>query len=411
MTSPGPTTDTSGHSHAAPVSGRVVYLSPTFAPYTVPVFDALYQLIGEGFTVVTLRQPRLEIDRAALRMGTFPRLLINGTCMRLSRLGDEGQRTPLCFLWSPSLPLVLASLKPEVVITKNFNTWTLIPLLMCYPTVIFWEGTRHTERTVGPWRLRLRRWTGGRAEAFVVNGALSRRYLVETVGVPADRIIEGGICAEPVPGHIRRGPRVRSDHDPLVYLFVGQMIGRKGVPHLLRAAHLLKARWGANARLTILLLGDGPERQQYEALAHGMGIHDQVRFLGHVPPDQVWYWYEQADVFVLPTLQDNWPLVVPEAMSMGLPVLLSKHAGSAPDLLREGDNGYSFDPEDHEDLASRLEEYLRNPQLVRKHGEYSLKLVSRYNPGRAANAILWAIGKAKSRSTPYRSGSAVGPSR
>jgi glycosyltransferase involved in cell wall biosynthesis len=174
---------------------------------------------------------------------------------------------------------------------------------------------------------------------------------------------------------------------------------------------LLKARSGANARFTILLLGDGPERQQYEALAHGLGIHEQVRFLGHTPPDQVWHWYEQADVFVLPTLQDNWPLVVPEAMSMGLPVLLSKHAGSVPDLIHEGDNGYCFDPEDHEDLASRLEEYLRNPQLIQKHGEYGLKLVSRYNPVRAANAILCAVGKAKPGSAPSRSRNAAEPSR
>jgi glycosyltransferase involved in cell wall biosynthesis len=404
---------TSYRAQTAPLpGGRVVFLSPTFAPYTVPVFDLLYQLIGEGFTVVTLRHPRLEIDRVALGMGTFPRLLIDGRSMRISRLDDEGQETPICFLWSPSLPLVLASLKPEVVITRNFNTWTLIPLLMRYPTVIFWEGTQHTERTVGPWRLRLRRWIGRRAAAFVVNGALAHRYLVETIRVPADRIVEGGMCAEPVPDHIRRGPRARSNGDPLIYLFIGQMIGRKGVPHLLRAAHLLKARSGANAHFTILLLGDGPERQQYEALACRMGIHDQVRFLGHIPPGQIWHWYEQADVFVLPTLQDNWPLVVPEAMSMGLPVLLSKYAGAVPDLIREGDNGYSFDPQDHEDLASRLEEYLRNPQLVRKHGECSLKLVSRYNPVRAADAILCAVGKAKSGSAlSSRSRNSAQPSR
>jgi glycosyltransferase involved in cell wall biosynthesis len=76
-------------------------------------------------------------------------------------------------------------------------------------------------------------------------------------------------------------------------------------------------------------------------------------------------------------------------------VLISKRAGSAPDLIREGENGYLFDPEDHESLASHLEEYMRNPHLIRRHGERSLEIASSYNPERAANAFIWAIAKAK----------------
>jgi glycosyltransferase involved in cell wall biosynthesis len=86
-------------------------------------------------------------------------------------------------------------------------------------------------------------------------------------------------------------------------------------------------------------------------------------------------------------------------MSMGLPVLVSNRAGSVPDLIREGENGYSFDPEDHESLASHLEEYVRNHHLIRRHGERSLELVSPYNPQRAANAFLWAVAKAEERTS------------
>jgi glycosyltransferase involved in cell wall biosynthesis len=374
---------------------RVVYLSPTSAPYRVPVLETLYRCIGEGFTVVMLRHPRLDISRVALGMGTFPRRIIKGLSFSLSRLGDRGQATPLCLFLSPSLPLVLTSLKPEVVISNNFNLWTLTSILMGYPTVLFWEGTHHTERTVGPWRMRLRRWIGSRAKAFVVNGILSSNYLTEAVGVPGDRIIEGGMCPQPPPAHIRPGPRTLRPEDPLRCLFVGRLIAGKGVPHLLRAAQLLDRRLRNEGQFEILLLGDGPERSRYENLAQELGIRNRVHFAGYVSPGQVWRYYEQAHVFVLPTLQDNWPLVVPEAMSMGLPMLLSKYAGSVPDLIREGENGHSFDPEDHEFLASHLEEYVRNPDLIRRHGERSLEIVSSYNPERAANALLWAVAKAK----------------
>jgi hypothetical protein len=374
---------------------RVVYLSPTSAPYHVPVLETLYRCIGEGFTVVMLRHPRLYISRVALGMGTFPRRIITGLSFILSRFHDRGEGTPLRFFLSPSLPLVLASLKPEVVISDNFNLWTLTSILMGYPTVLFWEGTHHTERTVGPWRMRLRRWIARRAKAFVVNGILSRRYLLDAVAVPGDRIIEGGMCAEPPPEHVRCGPRMLRRGDPLRCLFVGRMIAGKGVPHLLHAAQSLDRRLGKESQFEIVLLGDGPERPRYENLAQELGIQNRVHFPGFFGPDQVWHWYEQAHVFVLPTLQDNWPLVVPEAMSMGLPVLVSKRAGCVPDLIREGENGYSFDPEDYETLASHLEEYARNPDLIRRHGERSLELVSPYNPQRAANAFLWAVARAK----------------
>jgi len=374
---------------------RLVYLSPASAPYHVPVYETLYRCIGEGFTVVMLRHPRLDISRVALGMGTFPRRIINGHSFHLSRLHDEGRETPLWIVWSPSLPLVLRSLKPEVVISNNFSLWTLTSILMGYPTVLVWEGTRHTERTVQPWRMRLRRWIARRAKAFVVNGALSRSYLMDVVGVPEDRIIEGGMCAEPPPAHIRTGPKTLRPGDPLRCLFVGQMIARKGVPHLLHASQLLDRCLGKEGQFEILLLGDGPERSRYEKLAQELGIQNRVHFVGYVPPEQVWHYYEQAHVFALTTLQDNWPLVLPEAMSAGLPVLVSKRAGSVPDLIREGENGYSFDPEDHESLASHLEEYARNPHLIRRHGERSLEIVSSYNPERAANAFLWAVAKAK----------------
>jgi glycosyltransferase involved in cell wall biosynthesis len=176
---------------------------------------------------------------------------------------------------------------------------------------------------------------------------------------------------------------------------VGRLVVGKGVPHLLHAAKLLDTRMGGRGQFDILLLGDGPERPGYERLARELGIQNRVHFLGYVPPDQVWHYYQQAHVFVLPTLHEIWGAVVPEAMSMGLPVLVSNRAGSVPDLIREGENGYSFDPEDHEGLASRLEEYVRNPHLIQRHGERSLELVSPHNPQRTANAFLWALAKAE----------------
>ena len=361
----------------------------------MPVLEKLCGSIGEGFTVVTLLHQSLEMGRVAVKTGNFPRRLIRGLSFTLLRLEDLGEGTPLSLDYAPSLPLVLLSLKPEVVISTNFNPWTLTSLLMGYPTALFWEGTHHTERTVGPSRMRLRKWIANRAKAFVVNGAMSRRYLIEAVGVDEHKIIEGGMCAMPAPAYVCSDPKGPSPGDRIRFLYVGRMVAGKGVAHLLHAAQLLKRRLANKGQFEVVLLGDGPERSNYEGLAGDLGIDDCVHFVGYVHPDRVWEFYREAHVFVLPTLQDNWPLVVPEAMSAGLPILISRRAGSVPDLVRDGENGYSYEPENREQLALHLEEYVGNPRLARRHGQRSLELVSHYNPERAANSLLWAIAKAR----------------
>ena len=96
-------------------------------------------------------------------------------------------------------------------------------------------------------------------------------------------------------------------------------------------------------------------------------------------------------MFVLPTLQDNWPLVVPEAMSMGMPILLSQYAGSVPDLIRSGENGYSFDPNKPKELASLMAQYIQERDLILRHGQKSVELVRDYHPTRVAETFKECI--------------------
>jgi len=374
------------------VNGRdVLFLSPTFFSYRVPVFEALYSELGEGFAVVGFRHQGSPNAQLAVSTGSFPRYLVSGKSWMLTRRHLDGEGTPCSVTWSLELPFLLARIRPHRVISINFNLWTLISLAMGFPTVVFWEGTQHTERTVGPWRYRLRCWMARRGLGFVVNGRLSRDYLIQRLGVPDERIFEGGMCPEPPPAWVSRRPRVLDSQTPVRFLFVGRMIEGKGVRHLLKAVAVLQQRPRQSVGFQLSLLGDGPLRDRYSNLARELGVEEHVRFLGHVASGEVWRYYSDAHVFVLPTLQDNWPLVVPEAMSVGLPILLSNRAGSVPELIREGENGYSFNPEDHGSLAACMERYLENPDLVSRHGQRSLELVAPYTPENAARAFLRAI--------------------
>lgn len=377
------------------MSNVVVYLSPTFQIYRVPVFEEIHSRLNGNFIVVSLMNPPGNNERVAVTRGNFRRELIRGLHINLNPLSERGQSTPLHLTIAPGLPRLLLRLRPKIVISNNFNLWTLTSILMGYKTVIFWEGTPHTERTVTRWRFLLRKYMASRSKAFVVNGSLSRKYLHEYLGVPGYAIFDGGLCACPPPSRYLRTHRPVPDL-PIKFLFVGQMIDRKGVEHLIHAAYITYKRSGNRPLLRVLLVGDGPSRSRYKMLTSKLGLDNIVQFYGWVHPDSIWDYYNESDVFVLPTVQDNWPLVVLEAMSMGLPVVLSKYAGSAPDLIVDNVNGYVFDPHNHESLAGFMLNYIQNPGLVRLHGQGSLRVASRYTPETVADTFTRAISFAES---------------
>jgi len=137
-----------------------------------------------------------------------------------------------------------------------------------------------------------------------------------------------------------------ADATPL-FLFVGSGFERKGVPQLLRAFALMRAR---DAQL--LIVGHDKQRKRMERDAAALGLEHRVRFLGG--QQDVQPFYGAADVFVLPTLYDPFPNAALEALACGLPVITSTACGAA-ELIRAGENGYVCEARDNAQLADRLD--------------------------------------------------------
>jgi len=84
-------------------------------------------------------------------------------------------------------------------------------------------------------------------------------------------------------------------------------------------------------------------------------------------------------------------LVVNEAMAAGLPVLVSRRCGCYPDLIKEGINGFSFDPFDNDELFNRMKEIVDGKHDLTKMGRASVDIIKDYTPQKAAKVIVDTI--------------------
>jgi glycosyltransferase involved in cell wall biosynthesis len=169
---------------------------------------------------------------------------------------------------------------------------------------------------------------------------------------------------------LRRRFGLPADRPLLLYL--GRLSDEKRVHVLLDAMAQLQAP----AHLAIG--GTGPAATELEAHADALGIRSRVTFLGRVADDDLVATYRLADGFVMPSVAELQSVATLEAMAVGLPVVAAD-AGALPELVRDGENGYRFTPDDSLALSQRLATLVSDKTLRDRMGEESLRLVARHD--------------------------------
>ena len=146
---------------------------------------------------------------------------------------------------------------------------------------------------------------------------------------------------------------------------VGRLVDRKGQALLLEALAELRSG-GLDVRATII--GDGREGDRLRALAGRLGIDAAVEFTGAVGQDDIRGYYERADVFCAPSFAEGVPVVMMEAMAMGLPVVATRVMG-VPELVEEGVTGRLVPPGRADLLAEAIRALARDPAERVRLGE------------------------------------------
>lgn len=137
-------------------------------------------------------------------------------------------------------------------------------------------------------------------------------------------------------------------------LYVGSMVKRKGLDLLIDALKFVKQDF----RLRIVGNGNEHEISEIRRLAQSNGIENKIEFCGFKQGNDLIQEYKDADMFVFPTREDCFGLVLVEALCAGVPIISSKYADGAYDVIEEGKNGLLVDPYNAEEFGQKIESVL-----------------------------------------------------
>ena len=377
---------------------NVVWVTRSFLDYRIPVYEELskrcseFHVIYNGEVVpqkVQQKAKELLGDRLIPMAGE---LKIKSKNQSYSNIANKGFRIP----FQPNLIRTIRNLKPDVVISDGFFQWTYAALwirlfnmrgikhVMCY------EKTLHTERNAGRLRTLYRKFVSRWIDAIDCNGILTEQY-VRSLGYK--RKTTFGHMVADVEGMSKKTAAVseldvnalrdKLQLSDVNFIYVGRLIPLKGIMELLRA---WKTADLSNASL--LLVGEGEQRPEIEKFICENSL-SSVKLLGRVDYDLLTPYYKSADCFIIPTLEDNWSLVVPEAMACGLPIACSIYNGCFPELVTES-NGWTFDPLKEDAVIEVLREVVETKERLKEMGKASQRIVAKYTPKHAADGIYEA---------------------
>ena len=329
---------------------RVLFLTNYPSPYRVHFFDEL----GKYMDVTVLYSDRVE-DIRHRNAAWFEEGEHGFQTVRLTPKLRVGRRY-LCFDVLPWLKkdydeiVVCGYSSPTTILAMAYLRFCRIPFYM--------EVDGGLIRQDNKLKHFVKKSLVCLADRWLSTGVHTTKYLVH-YGAKAEKVThypfsslhERDILEDPVsPAEKRKLRRELEIPEKQMILAIGQMIHRKGFDVLLKAARNLDPEIG------IYFVG-GEAKEEYLKLREELGLQN-VHFLGFQKKDRLAQFYKAADLFVLPTREDIWGLVINEALAYGLPTITTDRCVAGLELIEDGVNGYVVPVEDVEALTEKIQTVL-----------------------------------------------------
>jgi 1,2-diacylglycerol 3-alpha-glucosyltransferase len=283
---------------------------------------------------------------------------------------------------SPDAVAISGYARPAMIATLLWCLWNRkAPILLS-------ETTEYDEPRSW-WKEQIKKLIIARFKAALVGGKPQKRYLVK-LGMPSDAIFFG---YDIVGNEVFHPNQIKSLPQPLdksFFLAINRFVTKKNLLFLLSAYAAYRQTLGADA-LDLVLCGDGELRSQIEQKIIDLNLQNYVHLTGFLQQEQMLPYFAHAKCFIHVSIQEQWGLVVNEAMAAGLPVLVSNRCGCYEDLVIEGVNGFGFDPENKEELTNLMIEMSSGAVDLESMGKASINHIEKFSPDYFAQGLNSAI--------------------
>jgi len=226
-------------------------------------------------------------------------------------------------------------------------------------------------------------------KAALVGGLTHKRYLIK-LGLPSDAIFLGYDVVANESFSPSKIKSCQNTIDKPYFLAVNRFVSKKNLLFLLSTYADYRQKLGTDA-WDLVLCGDGELRPQIEQLIAKLNVQDSIHLPGFLQQYEMLPYFAHASCFVHTSIQEQWGLVVNEAMAAGLPVLVSNRCGCYEDLIIEGVNGFGFDPENSQQLIELMLKMSSDDVNLKAMGQAALEHIQKFSPDYFAQGLKQAI--------------------
>ncbi len=261
--------------------------------------------------------------------------------------------------------------KYDIITVQDQYYLALLGWLMAKKFKLGMEIQIHGWEKYGGWRKYLAQFMIPRADAIRAVSQRLKRQIIKEFGVSPEKITVVPIYVDlrmsNVPGlALRSGAGeclIKKDSRKFIFLTVGRLVAVKNIALQIKAmADIVKK----HTRAQLWIAGDGGERKNLEILSRRLYLEKNIKFYGW--QKNVADFYGQADVFLLTSNAEGWPLVIIESASYALPIIMTD-MGSAGEFIKDGENGIVVEVGNGAALAKAMFNLIENEELRRRLGE------------------------------------------
>jgi 1,2-diacylglycerol 3-alpha-glucosyltransferase len=288
---------------------------------------------------------------------------------------------------------VLNKVNPSVIaIAGYFQPSMLFTLIWCLwhnkPAILLSETTEK-DAPRSWWREVLKSWIVKKYKAALVGGQPHKRYLVN-LGIPEEAIFLG---YDVVNNDTFNPGKIKSLSNPVkkpYFLAINRFIPKKNLSFLISSYGAYQQLVGEQA-WDLVICGDGQLRSPLEQQITDLRLKNYIHLPGFLQQDELLPYFAHASCFIHSSIQEEWGLVVNEAMAAGLPVLVSNRCGCFEDLVLEGINGFGFEPENQADLTQLMVKISSGELDLQAMSKASLEHIQKFSLDYFGQGLMQAV--------------------